>query len=85
MPIHTSLRAQRSHPESFRGEILDCFVARAPRNDEGTVREAQLRRFAFAAKGGIRPADRFEFELEDPVLKRTIKHGYDVVTLPVRG
>jgi len=39
----------------------------------------------FAAKGGIRPADRFEFELEDPVLKRTIKHGYDVVTLPVRG
>jgi hypothetical protein len=39
----------------------------------------------FAAKGGIRPADRFEFELEDPVLKRAIKHGYDVVTLPVRG
>ena len=39
----------------------------------------------FAAKGGIRPADRFEFELEDPVLKRMIKHGYDVVTLPVLG
>ncbi|RZN13171.1 DUF2848 domain-containing protein [Bradyrhizobium genosp. SA-3] len=39
----------------------------------------------FAAKGGIRPAGRFEFELEDPVLKRTIKHGYDVVTLPVLG
>ena len=39
----------------------------------------------FAAKGGIRPADRFEFELDDPVLKRTIRHGYDVVTLPVRG
>lgn len=39
----------------------------------------------FAAKGGIRPADRFEFELEDPVLKRTIRHGYDVVMLPVLG
>jgi hypothetical protein len=39
----------------------------------------------FAAKGGIRPADRFEFELEDPVLKRTIGHAYDVVMLPVRG
>ena len=39
----------------------------------------------FAAKGGIRPADRFEFELEDPVLKRKISHGYDVITLPVRG
>ena len=39
----------------------------------------------FAAKGGIRPASRFEFELEDPVLKRTISHGYDVIPLPVLG
>jgi Protein of unknown function (DUF2848) len=39
----------------------------------------------FAAEGGIRPADRFEFELEDPVLKRTIRHAYDVITLPVLG
>ena len=39
----------------------------------------------FAAKGGIRPADRFECELEDPVLKRSIRHAYDVIALPVRG
>ena len=39
----------------------------------------------FAAIGGIRPASRFDFELEDPVLKRSIRHGYDVITLPVRG
>jgi hypothetical protein len=39
----------------------------------------------FAAKGGIRSADRFEFGLEDPVLKRTIRHAYDVITLPVLG
>ncbi len=39
----------------------------------------------FAAGGGIRPASRFEFELEDPVLKRTIRHGYDVIELPVLG
>jgi hypothetical protein len=39
----------------------------------------------FAAKGGIRPASRFEFELEDPVLKRRIRHVYDVVVLPVLG
>jgi Protein of unknown function (DUF2848) len=39
----------------------------------------------FAAKGGIRPASRFEFELEDPVLKRKIEHGYDVIELPVLG
>jgi hypothetical protein len=39
----------------------------------------------FAAKGGIRPADRFEYELEDPVLQRRIGHAYDVVVLPVLG
>jgi hypothetical protein len=39
----------------------------------------------FAAIGGIRPASRFEFELEDPVLKRRIGHGYDVIELPVLG
>ncbi|MGM4928881.1 DUF2848 domain-containing protein [Tardiphaga sp. 619_E2_N8_5] len=39
----------------------------------------------FAAKGGIRPADRFDYEIEDPVLKRKISHGYDVKTLPVVG
>jgi hypothetical protein len=39
----------------------------------------------FAAKGGIRPATRFEFELEDPVLKRSIRHAYDVIELPVLG
>jgi hypothetical protein len=39
----------------------------------------------FAARGGIRPASRFECELEDPVLKRSIRHAYDVIELPVLG
>jgi hypothetical protein len=39
----------------------------------------------FAANGGIRPASRFECELEDPVLKRSIRHAYDVIELPVLG
>jgi hypothetical protein len=39
----------------------------------------------FAAKGGIRPASRFEYELEDPLLKRSIRHAYDVIELPVFG
>jgi hypothetical protein len=39
----------------------------------------------FAAKGGIRPASRFEYELEDPILKRSIRHAYDVIELPVLG
>jgi hypothetical protein len=39
----------------------------------------------FAAIGGVRPASRFEFELEDPVRRRSIRHSYDVVELPVLG
>jgi hypothetical protein len=35
------------------------------------------------AKGGIRPAARFEMELDDPVLGRRMTHGYDIVDLPV--
>lgn len=35
------------------------------------------------AIGGIRPASRFEMQLEDPVLGRSIVHAYDVVALPV--
>lgn len=39
----------------------------------------------FAAKGGIRPASRFDYEIEDPILKRRIAHGYDIVELPILG
>jgi hypothetical protein len=38
-----------------------------------------------AAKGGIRPAARFEMELHDPVLQRTLVHAYDIETLPING
>lgn len=37
----------------------------------------------FAAIGGIRPSTRFEFEIEDPVRGRRIRHGYEVRTLPL--
>lgn len=37
----------------------------------------------FAAIGGIRPSRRFEFEIEDPVLARTIRHGYAIHALPL--
>lgn len=39
----------------------------------------------FAAIGGIRPASRFDFELSDQTLGRTISHGYDSVSLPILG
>jgi hypothetical protein len=38
-----------------------------------------------AVHGGLRPAQRFEFELEDPVKGRKIQHCYDVVSLPILG
>jgi hypothetical protein len=38
-----------------------------------------------AAKGGIRPAARFAMELEDPVLRRRLRHEYSVRVLPVEG
>ena len=36
-----------------------------------------------SAIGGIRPATRFEMELNDPVLNRSLTHGYDIDVLPV--
>jgi hypothetical protein len=38
---------------------------------------------AMPAIGGIRPADRFEMALEDPVLGRTLSHAYRINALPV--
>ena len=38
-----------------------------------------------AAKGGIRGAQRFAMEMEDPVLKRKLTHEYRVEVLPVEG
>jgi len=37
------------------------------------------------ARGGVRPTERFEFEIEDPVLGRSITHAYSVRILPVLG
>ena len=54
--------------------------------DGGTLNEGTaMFSGTLAAMGGIRPADRFEFELEDPVLKRRLVHGYDIRSLPVAG
>ncbi len=39
----------------------------------------------FAAIGGIRWAEEFEFAIEDPVLKRRISHHYKVKSLPIEG
>lgn len=38
-----------------------------------------------AVRGGVQPAEMFEMELEDPVLRRRLSHGYRVNTLPDEG
>lgn len=38
-----------------------------------------------AAKGGIRGSQRFEMELHDPVLQRTLSHHYEIAPLPIAG
>jgi Protein of unknown function (DUF2848) len=38
-----------------------------------------------AARGGVRPTEQFEFEIEDPVVGRSIAHAYSVRILPVLG
>lgn len=38
-----------------------------------------------AAKGGVQPTPRFEYEIEDPVLGRSIAHAYSVRILPIMG
>ncbi|QAU40774.1 hypothetical protein XH86_26180 [Bradyrhizobium guangdongense] len=50
--LRPSLRAERSNPGSLRGGILDCFVARAPRNDAGR----ELRRNHCGSASGLSPA-----------------------------
>jgi Protein of unknown function (DUF2848) len=49
--------------------------------DEGTLMYCGT----LGASGGIRPAEIFEFELDDPVLKRKLQHRYRVQNLPVLG
>jgi hypothetical protein len=38
-----------------------------------------------AVHGGIAAADQFEMELEDPVLRRIIRHSYIIESLPIEG
>jgi hypothetical protein len=59
----------------------ELLARRAPTEDlpEGTLMFCGT----LPAIGGIRPSPRFEFALEDPVLRRRIAHAYSVVNLPL--
>jgi hypothetical protein len=59
-------------------ELIDLYAGTLP---AGTAMFCGT----LAVHGGIAPADRFEMELEDPVLGRKLTHAYDIVTLPDEG
>jgi hypothetical protein len=53
-------------------------------NDAGVLPDGTLMFCGtLAAIGGIRPGSRFECELTDPVLQRSIRCGYDINVLPI--
>lgn len=72
-----SVRAMR-HPS----ELLSIYAQRT-----GTEFAAGYAMYGgtFAAIGGIRWADAFEFALEDPVSGRHISHRYKIKSLPIEG
>src|SRR3954470_18114202 len=59
MPPRPSLRAQRSNPGSFSGRSLDCFVARALRNDEFAARSSRHIRPPHRAPNVVLPNSAF--------------------------
>src|SRR3954453_19996130 len=65
--LSPSLRAERSNPECPRGTSLDCFVARAPRNDGG---ESSARN-----DGGETSAPHRQRHHVIAVLDRALQHG----------
>lgn len=62
-------------------DLLEKFAAAGGRFEDGTAMLCGT----LAAIGGIRSAERFDFELEDPVLSRRLQHGYGITPLPVVG
>jgi hypothetical protein len=59
------------------GDLIQRFTGTSTLPD-GTVMFCGT----LAAQGGIRPAQGFELEIEDPVRKQRIRHAYHVVSLP---
>lgn len=62
-------------------ELIDRYASGDGVFDDGTLMFGGT----LAAKGGIRPADRFEFELVDAKLGRRISHAYDMEPIPIVG
>jgi hypothetical protein len=77
--MEAPLAAVRRPDDLIRDYASSLGRSGAPTLPVGTV----MFMGAIGAIGGIRPADRFEMTLEDPVLGRTLSHAYDVRALPI--
>jgi len=63
------------------GELIAGYTGGSGALAEGTVMFSGT----ISTKGGLKPADVFKFELEDPVLGRALRHEYTVRQLPIVG
>jgi hypothetical protein len=59
--------------------LISLYDAGADQLPEGTLMFCGT----VPVHGGIRPADKFECELEDPVLQRRINVSYNIIALPI--
>jgi hypothetical protein len=62
-------------------ELIKGFTKGASRLPEGTLMFCGT----LPAIGGVKSAEAFTLELEDPVLTRTLRHTYRVLPLPIAG
>ena len=60
-------------------ELIERYASESGIFEPGTIMFGGT----LAAKGGIRSADRFEFEIVDEKLDRQISHAYDIESLPI--
>jgi hypothetical protein len=67
--------AAMRHPEDLLARLSPGGLA------EGTLMFCGT----LAVHGGVRPAQAFEFELEDPIRQRKIHHRYEITSLPNLG
>ena len=72
------------YQEDPLASILDpeSILASMPKDDGLTTEGMVLFSGTVASKAGMIYGSRFDFEMEDPVLNRSISHGYSVRVLP---
>jgi hypothetical protein len=77
--MEAPLAAVRRPEDLIHDYAADLGLTHYPRLLVGTVMFCG----AIGAIGGIRPAPRFEMEVADPILDRSLRHAYDIQVLPL--